>query len=498
MPAVQLWQLLAADPKFMAHHTRELSQAHAVLFARLSASRPPTRPLTAFAGGAEATTILSCCQGTLLSYLSTAAVLPLRAACREARAAIARTAWADAATPILGDARAWRACFPAARLVNAVGRLRAPALPLRDAELVSLRGLRTLLLPGASGAELARARAALPGTAVAGAMSAALVARIETGSAVLALAALEGGVLGSCGWQEPPRLWRATGEPPGQRWECLGSLEAPMATALVALPQGQVATAHGWRLHTRVWDAASRALVHELGEGSESTCLVALPSGQLATAVDPEHGSRAPLACLWAPPSLDPHCLGCAEAGVYRPEKPWVLLAGLSRGRLAHGYRDDEGGSGVDVLDAASGAVRLSLRRGEILTALAEVAGELLAFGGLNGEDGVLMLLCLRGSRTRPCVLEDPAGPLPGIECLAALREGALLAAGCEDGSLRLWDVLSRACVGALRGGHDVSALGAVPHWHKRAVGALAELPGGRLASGGCGGTICVWELGWG
>jgi WD40 repeat protein len=119
----------------------------------------------------------------------------------------------------------------------------------------------------------------------------------------------------------------------------------------------------------------------------------------------------------------------------------------------------------------------------------------------MNDEDSVLMFFCLGGSLPRSAplgVLEDPAGPLPGIQCLAALRDGALLAAGFADGSLRLWDTLSRACVGALRGGHEAGrAVGPVAPWHAHAVGALAEMPGGRLASGSFDGTICVWELGW-
>ena len=57
--------------------------ATGALFARLSASRG-AQPIGAFAGGGLPTTILSCCAGALLPLLSSAAVLPLRAACREA------------------------------------------------------------------------------------------------------------------------------------------------------------------------------------------------------------------------------------------------------------------------------------------------------------------------------------------------------------------------------------------------------------------------------
>ena len=54
----------------------------------------------------------------LLPLLSTRAVLPLRAACKEAAAAIARHPWEDSETVIKGRVRDWRACFPRARAAN--------------------------------------------------------------------------------------------------------------------------------------------------------------------------------------------------------------------------------------------------------------------------------------------------------------------------------------------------------------------------------------------
>ena len=87
----------------------------AAMFARLSASRGALGPLCAFAGGALPTTILSCCAGALLPLLSTQDVLPLRAACKEAAAAIAQHPWENSETLIMGCVGAWRACFPRAR-----------------------------------------------------------------------------------------------------------------------------------------------------------------------------------------------------------------------------------------------------------------------------------------------------------------------------------------------------------------------------------------------
>jgi hypothetical protein len=149
--------------------------AHPTMFARISASRPS--PIAAFCGGAGDTTILSCCAAALLPYLSTAAVLPLRAACREARAAVAAHAWQDADTNILGSVRAWRACFPRALCARAEAEFdkgsfwtdmaaviaagpppaAAPArahklrkASLLDSDLPHLAGLRALFLGGNS------------------------------------------------------------------------------------------------------------------------------------------------------------------------------------------------------------------------------------------------------------------------------------------------------------------------------------------------------------
>jgi hypothetical protein len=62
---------------------------HAASLARISASRSPQGAIAAFAGGALPHTILSCCQGALLAMFSTQDVLPLRATCRDAVAAVA-------------------------------------------------------------------------------------------------------------------------------------------------------------------------------------------------------------------------------------------------------------------------------------------------------------------------------------------------------------------------------------------------------------------------
>ena len=108
------------------------------MYARISASRPPSGAIAAFAGGALDTTLLSSCSGALLACLDTAAALPLRAACRELRDAVARYPWAtDARRPIRrGNVEAWRVGLP-------LEDLRAGHTPLRLLE--SLRTGQALL-----------------------------------------------------------------------------------------------------------------------------------------------------------------------------------------------------------------------------------------------------------------------------------------------------------------------------------------------------------------
>jgi hypothetical protein len=130
--------------------------ARAAMFARISASRAPGTALSAACGGADTHTLLSPqrVQDALLRLLNTRTALPLRATCKEARAAVAGHAWEDAETVILGSIAAWRACFPRARSANV--RMLKPVFddgivreaPVLDADFVHLEGLRELNMMG--------------------------------------------------------------------------------------------------------------------------------------------------------------------------------------------------------------------------------------------------------------------------------------------------------------------------------------------------------------
>ena len=146
-------------------------------FARISASRAPQSAIGAFAGGALPTTVLSSCSARLLPFLSSRDVLPLRATCAEARAAIAAHPFCDLATvvhghlgpallpppPVAGEQQqqqqqqrgAWRACFPRARGANVQNARFGPSYsphtrraPVLDADLAHLAGVERLVMSG--------------------------------------------------------------------------------------------------------------------------------------------------------------------------------------------------------------------------------------------------------------------------------------------------------------------------------------------------------------
>jgi hypothetical protein len=76
-------------------------------------------PITAFAGGKDTTTLLSCCGHALLPLLPIRALLALRATCRDARAALQAHPLEDGTTDVgrsEGGLAAWHASFPSARV----------------------------------------------------------------------------------------------------------------------------------------------------------------------------------------------------------------------------------------------------------------------------------------------------------------------------------------------------------------------------------------------
>ena len=126
--------------------TPQEPQALAAMFARLSASLSPGTSIGAFCenaaeqpGGQHTHTILSTVQHALLPFFTTAAVLPLRATCKEACAAVAEQPWDDMDTYVPpGSLAAWRACFPHVRSAT------ISAYDIMDEDFEHLKGLHEL------------------------------------------------------------------------------------------------------------------------------------------------------------------------------------------------------------------------------------------------------------------------------------------------------------------------------------------------------------------
>ena len=125
--------------------TPQTPQTLAAMFSRLSASFPPGTSIAAFCesaldspGGQKNThTLLSTVQHALLPFFTTAAVLPLRATCKEACAAVTAHAWTDIHTVVPSRGLAtWRRCFPNVRS--------AAAEIVRDKDFKHLKGLQVL------------------------------------------------------------------------------------------------------------------------------------------------------------------------------------------------------------------------------------------------------------------------------------------------------------------------------------------------------------------
>ena len=68
--------------------------------------------------------------------------------------------------------------------------------------------------------------------------------------------------------------------------------------------------------------------------------------------------------------------------------------------------------------------------------------------------------------------------------------EGGRLASGSDDGTIKIWELASGACVATLAGHGGFG--------HLKAVWSLAVLDDGRLASGSWDQTIKIWDVGTG
>jgi ferric-dicitrate binding protein FerR (iron transport regulator) len=236
----------------------------------------------------------------------------------------------------------------------------------------------------------------------------------------------------------------------------------------------------------------------EIGTGSYA---VAAGDGEMISAAPMVPSSGAPYATLeegsgpvMALTAVGPHALavGCWNGIV----KLWDLSTRQVRGRLdagasrtlalasaadgrtlAVGYETrKKGESGVAVWDLIERRVVRDLpavRRAHALALLPD--GRTLALTAGKGA-----LVWDAGDTRERLVLGERSDR---VRCLALSPDGRTLAAGCTDGRVRLWDLLSGRLEGTLQGA-------------PREVQALAFHPGGALlAGGGRDGVVRLWSL---
>jgi WD40 repeat protein len=229
-------------------------------------------------------------------------------------------------------------------------------------------------------------------------------------------------------------------------------------TALLALPDGRLASGHGDNT-IRLWDPASGAC-ERVFEGHQGSvlALAVLGDGRLAS------GSLDKTIRLWDPAS------GACERVFEGHQGSVNALAVLGDGRLASGSDDNT----IRLWDPVSGACeRVFEGHQGPVWALAALGDGRLASG--SSDNTIRLWDPASGACDR--VFEGHQGP---VWALAVLGDGRL-ASGSDDNTIRLWDPASGACERVFQR-------------HKSSVIALAVLGDGRLASGSLDKTIRLWD----
>jgi len=154
-------------------------------------------------------------------------------------------------------------------------------------------------------------------------------------------------------------------------------------------------------------------------------------------------------------------------------------LAVLGDGRLASG---DKGGA-VLLWDLATGGESTAVLRTDnpvrVLAALPDSHRLAIGTSSMGDVPGNIQVWDVGGvSPTRCATIGCPSA----VDALVVLADGRL-AAGCQDGAVRVVDVNTGAVAATLTG-------------HTNRVAALAVLPGGALASASTDTTVRVWDVG--
>jgi WD40 repeat protein len=237
---------------------------------------------------------------------------------------------------------------------------------------------------------------------------------------------------------------------------------ANLLTSLALSPDGALlATASSDRT-VRLWETASGKQVSQLGEDlAARQRLVFSPRGERLLAVGADGVAR-----IWDRGELKTKSAGppgavLATAWIAAEDAPLVLSAGPAGSvRLWHAH---SGAEAAQLLEQPGGIRQVAVSRD----------GRLIASGG----QGAVRLWDRRGK-----LLAELARPGLRVSTLAFSEDGAALAIGALDGSVRLWETLQR---------RRESVLGR----HAASVAALAFSPnGGRLASAGEDNAVRVWN----
>jgi WD40 repeat protein len=165
-----------------------------------------------------------------------------------------------------------------------------------------------------------------------------------------------------------------------------------------------------------------------------------------------------------------------------------VGIAALPGGRFA-----TAGGSAnlVEVWDAGSGQ-RLYQLRGhtDIVYCVAALPKGLLASG--SGDKTVRIWDTATGAFV--AALEGHMGHKDAVYLLAALPDYRLASVGRNEGIIRIWNVVTRACTQVLKLTYQLTPRNPYPGYGFR-VNALVVLDGGRLAYGGSDDCIHILSL---
>jgi len=176
---------------------------------------------------------------------------------------------------------------------------------------------------------------------------------------------------------------------------------------------------------------------------------------------------------------------GCVvvAANVLRGHQSSVYsLASLPDGRLASGNYDGT----VQLWDAARDgeATALLEGHGNGVNALAVLLDERRLAAGMYADAGKASAIVVWDTGIVPPGRRATIDCDIGVNALAVLHDGRL-AAGCEDGRVRLVEV-----------GADAGSVVATLSGHTDRVAALAVLPDGTLASGSWDKTVRLWDVG--